>query len=194
MTRSKRHPDWKGINKTVFTDDMILHVEDSKESTKTLWELNLSYRVQDQCTKISCISVYYNQPPEKKIKETIAGHQWLTPVILATQEAEIRRIMVWRIVLETLDLEKTHDQKRTDRVAQGVDPEFKPQYYPQNNNNNNNNNKRLFFFFFWFCFIWDRVSYYVDQAGLKLAVLLSLPLKCWDHTMPGPMKTFSFII
>jgi hypothetical protein len=23
-----------------------------------------------------------------------AGHQWLTPVILATQEAEIRRIMV----------------------------------------------------------------------------------------------------
>jgi hypothetical protein len=24
----------------------------------------------------------------------IAGHQWLTPVILATQEAEIRRIVV----------------------------------------------------------------------------------------------------
>jgi hypothetical protein len=23
------------------------------------------------------------------------GHQWLTPVILATQEAEIRRIVVW---------------------------------------------------------------------------------------------------
>jgi hypothetical protein len=38
----------------------------------------------------------------KKIPETrdfiknsnIAGHQWLTHVILATQEAEIRRIMV----------------------------------------------------------------------------------------------------
>jgi hypothetical protein len=25
----------------------------------------------------------------------ISGHQWLTPVILATQEAEIRRIEVW---------------------------------------------------------------------------------------------------
>jgi hypothetical protein len=35
-----------------------------------------------------------------------ARQQWLTPVILATQEAEIRRIMVWsqpgQIVHETL--------------------------------------------------------------------------------------------
>jgi hypothetical protein len=26
--------------------------------------------------------------------ETIAGHRWLTPIILATQEAEIRRIKI----------------------------------------------------------------------------------------------------
>jgi hypothetical protein len=28
------------------------------------------------------------------LKQAIAGCQWITPVILATQEAEIRRIMV----------------------------------------------------------------------------------------------------
>jgi hypothetical protein len=28
-------------------------------------------------------------------KKTQAGHQWLMPVILATSEAEIRRITVW---------------------------------------------------------------------------------------------------
>jgi hypothetical protein len=39
-----------------------------------------------------------------------AGHQWLTPIILATQEAEIRRISVWsqpgQIVHETLPEKK----------------------------------------------------------------------------------------
>jgi hypothetical protein len=43
-----------------------------------------------------------------------ARHQWLTPVILATQEAEIRRISVWsqlrQIVLETY-FEKTLHKK-----------------------------------------------------------------------------------
>jgi hypothetical protein len=42
---------------------------------------------------------------------------------LATQEAEIRRIEV----LETLS-RKNCLQKRAGGVAQGVDPEFKPQY------------------------------------------------------------------
>jgi hypothetical protein len=30
----------------------------------------------------------------KDMEESVAGHLWLTPVILATQEAEIRRIKV----------------------------------------------------------------------------------------------------
>jgi hypothetical protein len=54
-----------------------------------------------------------------------------TPVILATQEAQIRRITIpsqpGKIVLETLS-QKTHHKKRAGGVAQGVGPKFKPQY------------------------------------------------------------------
>jgi hypothetical protein len=55
-------------------------------------------------------------------------------VILPTQEAEIRKIMVQtqprKIVHETLS-RKNLSQKRAGGVAQGVSPEFKPQYSPQ---------------------------------------------------------------
>jgi hypothetical protein len=53
------------------------------------------------------------------------------PVILATQEAEIRRIMVWtqpeQIVHKTLS-RKHPLQKKSGGMAQGVGPELKPQY------------------------------------------------------------------
>jgi hypothetical protein len=69
---------------------------------------------------------------------------WLTPVILATQEAEIRRITVrsqlGQIVWETLS-RKNPSQKRTGGVAQGVGSEFKPQYCKTKNNNNNTTKK-----------------------------------------------------
>jgi hypothetical protein len=56
--------------------------------------------------------------------------QWLIPVILATQEAEIRRIEVQsqlrQLVLETLS-QRNPLQKRADGVTQGVGPGFKPQ-------------------------------------------------------------------
>jgi hypothetical protein len=49
----------------------------------------------------------------------------------STQEAEIRRIMVQiqpgQIVRETLP-QKYPSHKRSDGLAQDVDPEFKPQY------------------------------------------------------------------
>jgi molybdopterin converting factor small subunit len=48
-------------------------------------------------------------------KSTLAWHFWFTPVILATQEAEIRRIVVqshlWQIVPETLS-QKYPSQKK----------------------------------------------------------------------------------
>jgi hypothetical protein len=57
-------------------------------------------------------------------------YQWLTPVILATQKTEIRRIAVQgqprQVVLETLS-QKNPSQKRVGGVVQGIDPEFKPQ-------------------------------------------------------------------
>jgi hypothetical protein len=59
-----------------------------------------------------------------------AGHWWLTPVILATQEAEIREDRSSKpaqAVLETLS-QKSPSQKRGGGVAQGEGPEFKPQY------------------------------------------------------------------
>jgi hypothetical protein len=54
------------------------------------------------------------------------------PVILATQEAKIRRITVLsqprQIVHETLSQKKIHHKKRAGGVAQGVDTEFKSKY------------------------------------------------------------------
>jgi hypothetical protein len=48
------------------------------------------------------------------------------PVILATQETEIRKIPFQsQIVQETIS-QKKQKQKQTGGVAQGVDPEFKP--------------------------------------------------------------------
>jgi hypothetical protein len=56
---------------------------------------------------------------------------WLTPVILAIQKAEIRRIVVQsqpsQTVRETLS-QKKPSQKRAGEVVQCVGPEFKPQY------------------------------------------------------------------
>jgi hypothetical protein len=62
---------------------------------------------------------------------------WLTSVILATQEAEIRKLVVQgqprQIVLETLS-QKTHHKKKAGGMAEGVDPEFKPQYCKKKRN------------------------------------------------------------
>jgi hypothetical protein len=58
----------------------------------------------------------------------LARHRWLTPIILATQEAEIGGLqfeaLPQQIVQETY-LKKNPSQKR----AGGVGPEFKPQYH-----------------------------------------------------------------
>jgi hypothetical protein len=70
--------------------------------------------------------------PSKAKEKTIkilrqARHQWLMPEILATQEAEIRRVTVLsqlgQIVCQTLS------QKGLARVAQHEGPKFKHQYH-----------------------------------------------------------------
>jgi hypothetical protein len=61
----------------------------------------------------------------------IAECQGLMPVILPTQEADIRKIMVQiqpgQIVHETLSQNDLH-KYRASEVAQGEGPDFKPQY------------------------------------------------------------------
>jgi hypothetical protein len=70
-------------------------------------------------------------------KSRSARHRWLTPVILATREAEIRRIMVRsqprQIVRETLSQNTLH-KNRAGRVAQGKDHGFKPRVQQQKKN------------------------------------------------------------
>jgi hypothetical protein len=67
----------------------------------------------------------------------ISWHHWLTPVILATQEAEIRRITVQSQpranssqdpISKNPSHTHTYTQNRAGGVAQGEGPEFNPQY------------------------------------------------------------------
>jgi hypothetical protein len=54
--------------------------------------------------------------------------RWLTPIILATQEAEIRRIEV-HSQPGLIVSQKTPSYKRAGGIAQGEGPKFKPQYH-----------------------------------------------------------------
>jgi hypothetical protein len=66
------------------------------------------------------------------IKQETAGHWWLTPIILATQEAKFRRTLVrsqpWAKSAQAPIFKKLIT-KRAGGMTQGVDPEFKPQYH-----------------------------------------------------------------
>jgi hypothetical protein len=83
-------------------------------------------------------------PPKKKPKKTQrltkekkAGPecQWLTSAILATQEAESKRIAVQSQLDKQFlrPISKKPLQKRAGGMAQGVGPEFKPQYHKKQN-------------------------------------------------------------
>jgi hypothetical protein len=63
-----------------------------------------------------------------KKKDPRAGSRWLTPIILATQEAEIRRIAVHASSDKYSGKKKHPSPKWAGGVAQGVGPEFKIRY------------------------------------------------------------------
>jgi hypothetical protein len=81
--------------------------------------------------KCNVVTWLGSQSRKHTLGQNEARHWWLTPVILATQEAEIRRIRIQsqprQIVCKTLS-RKCTSQEKADGVAQGVGPEFKPQY------------------------------------------------------------------
>jgi hypothetical protein len=67
-------------------------------------------------------------------KQNIAGHLWLMPVILATWEGKIKRIMVWSQPWQIVCYKNTWHKKGLEEslkwhLSGKSDPEFKPQYY-----------------------------------------------------------------
>jgi hypothetical protein len=64
-------------------------------------------------------------PKKKKVINMFAGHQ-LPSVILATQEAEIRRTAIRNQSRQISKKKKKNYKNRAGGVAQGVGPEFKP--------------------------------------------------------------------
>ena len=74
--RNKRNPDWKEeVKLSLFADDMILYIENPKDSTRKLLELINEYSKVAGCkinTEKSLAFLYTNnEKTEREIKETI---------------------------------------------------------------------------------------------------------------------------
>ena len=86
--RNKRNPDWKRRSKTLFADDMILYIENPKDSTRKLLELINEYSKVEGYkinTQKSLAFLYTNnEETEREIKET-------TPFTIATKKDKILR-------------------------------------------------------------------------------------------------------
>ena len=73
--RKKRNPDWKRRSKTLFADDIILYIENPKDSTRKLLELIneyskvAGYKINTQ--KSLAFLYTNNEKTEREIKETI---------------------------------------------------------------------------------------------------------------------------
>jgi len=60
IREEKRNPDGKKSKLSLFTDDMILYIENPKETTKLLELISefRSHRIQGQYSEITCIPIY----------------------------------------------------------------------------------------------------------------------------------------
>ena len=73
--RNKRNPDWKKVKLSLFADDMILYIENHKDSTRKLLELIneyskvIGYKINTQ--KSLAFLYTNNEKTEREIKETI---------------------------------------------------------------------------------------------------------------------------
>ena len=86
--RNKRNPDWERRSKTLlFADDMILYIENPKDSTRKLLELIneyskvSGYKINTQ--KFLAFLYINNEKTEREIKETI-------PFTIATNRIILR--------------------------------------------------------------------------------------------------------
>ena len=73
--RKKRNPDWKGRSKTLFAGNMILYIENPKDTIRKLQELNrefskvTGYKISTQ--KSLAFLYTNNEKSEREIKESV---------------------------------------------------------------------------------------------------------------------------
>jgi hypothetical protein len=118
--------------------------------THTHTHTNAMKRHPIQCCWQECTALWFENIHQKWFLKC----WWLIPVILATQEVEIRSIRVRRsqprqTVLETLP-QKSLSQKKAGGVAQGVSPKFKSQYHKKKKKSIKIKYTYLFFFSLWY--------------------------------------------
>ena len=96
--RNKRNPDWKEVKLSLFADDMILYIENPKDSTRKLLELINKYSkvagYKINTPKSHAFLYTNNEKIEREIKETI-------PFTIATKRIKYLGI---NLTKETKDL------------------------------------------------------------------------------------------
>jgi hypothetical protein len=115
------------FRKSLLHSDHIPWVGDTSETSSPK-----GWRCGSSCRRACLPSARpWVQTPVQKEKER-ARYWWLMSIILAIQEAEIRRIEVWsqprQIVHKTLSLKNPLQKRAGGGVAPSIGPEFKLQY------------------------------------------------------------------
>ena len=125
--RNKRNPDWKRRSKTLFADDMILYIENPKDSTRKLLKLINEYSkvAGNTINTEKPLAFLYanNEKTERKIKETI-------PFTIAT-----KRIKYLEIDLpnETKDLYIENYKKLMKDIKDDMNRIYENDYTTQRN-------------------------------------------------------------